>query len=150
LAFVARVSTPPTVSFHWYDRARGKFEAASYPYMLPVLTRQPPGSRMNPGSSAAIFSARSRRSPFGRPLYVSRGKSDTMSSRSVPVPAARTESRPRSVVRAARSVPVYFAHPSPVTVTASGAASGSPAASCSPIVSGVPPVASVRAQIEKS
>jgi hypothetical protein len=75
--------------------------------MLPVFTMHPPGNRMKPGRRAAILPARSLRSPFGRARYVSRGNSDTMSSRTVPVPAASTVRRPVSVVRLARSVPLY-------------------------------------------
>jgi hypothetical protein len=118
--------------------------------MLFVLTRQPPGNRMKPGRSAAIFSARSRRSPFGRPRKVSRGNSETMSRRSVPVPPANTASRPASVVAPAVSVPVYLRQVSPRTVRPTGVARLAPAVSRRPTDSGVPPGASVRAQTEKS
>jgi hypothetical protein len=73
-----------------------------------------------------------------------------MSSRRVPVPAAWTDSRAASVVAVARSTPVYFVQPSPVTVMPSGLASSAPAVSCRVTDSGVPPAASVRAQTEKS
>nr|WP_235999005.1 hypothetical protein [Qaidamihabitans albus] len=70
------------------------------------MTRQPPGKRTKPGSSAAIFSARSRRSPFGRFRKVSRGNSDTMSRATVPVPPADTVSRPVVLVVVATNVPL--------------------------------------------
>jgi hypothetical protein len=73
-----------------------------------------------------------------------------MSSRSVPVPADRTDSRPESVVTFARSTPVYFVQPSPRTATVSGAASSAPALSSRETETSVPVGESVRAQTEKS
>src|SRR4051794_7721789 len=110
--------------------------------MEPVLTRQPPGKRTKPGFRAAIFSARSLRSPFGRPLYVSRGKSDTMSSAAAR--SVATERRPVVLARVAVNVAVYLAQP-PFVVTRLGAARA-PSASVRVTVS----AESARAQTEKS
>lgn len=112
--------------------------------MEPVLTRQPPGKRTKPGFSAAIFSARSLRRPFGWFRKVSRGKSDTMSSAAAFEEA--TARRPRLLVRDAVKVARYLAHP-PSTATWRAVASG-PAASFRETVSVLPPAA--RAHTEKS
>ncbi len=112
--------------------------------MEPVLTRQPPGKRRKPGFSAAIFSARSLRSPLGWFLYVSRGNSDTM-SRAVSAEVA-TVSRPRLLVRDAVNVALYRVQP-PRTAT-SRLSARVPAASLSVTVRVAP--APARAHTEKS
>src|SRR5713101_8020618 len=48
--------------------------------MVPPSTTHPPGKRTNPGFNSASICARSGRSPFGRPLKVFAGNSDTMSN----------------------------------------------------------------------
>src|SRR6478672_11901720 len=119
--------------------------------MLPVLTRHPPGKRTKPGCRAAILSARSLRSPFGRFLKVSRGKSETSSRRSVPVPPASTAIRPEVVDAVATNVPEYFVHVSPATATVTWEAYAVVrAASRSVTVRGVLVGESVRAQTLKS
>ena len=114
---------------------------------------QPPGKRMKRGRMAAIFSARSLRSPFSRPLKVSCGNSETM-SRSTWVPAAApptiTARRPAVVVALAVSSPVYFFQAPSVSVTSAAAYSVAPAASSTAMRTGRSAVPSRRAQKEKS
>ncbi|CPU59544.1 Uncharacterised protein [Mycobacteroides abscessus] len=149
---VARSSTGPIVSFHWYVRRRSVKPDSSYVRNVPTFVTQPPGKRRNCGSSASIFSARSLRStdfPLTGPTHVSCGKSDTWSSASVPAAPESSASRPAFVVPVAVSVTSYLFHAfEPSTATWPVAYAVVPAASSTRTVT-VWAVAD-RAQTEKS